>query len=280
MLKRSDIRIRDPFILTDRAHGCYYMYGTTALHPGGLGTYPQWSVYKTHDLEHFEEPKVIFDPADHPNFWGTRDFWAAEVHEYRGKYYLFGTCKNNDGHMGTMIFVCDTPDGRFAPLSDAPVTPLDWQCLDGTLWVENGTPYMVFCHEWGQVKDGQICAIPLSDDLTRAVGAPVILFRASENPFVSELHNDGQGNYVTDGPFLFRDGDTLRMIWSSFIDGHSYAVFEAEADTLLDPWTHRNSRFPFDGGHAMIFETLNGARMISLHAPNRVGEERPFFAAY
>lgn len=29
---------------------------------------------------------------------------------------------------------------------------------------------MVFCHEWLQVGDGQICAIPMSDDLGEAIG--------------------------------------------------------------------------------------------------------------
>ena len=35
---------------------------------------------------------------------------------------------------------------------------------------------MVFCHEWLQVFDGQIAAVPLSDDLGEAIGEPEILF--------------------------------------------------------------------------------------------------------
>jgi hypothetical protein len=27
--------------------------------------------------------------------------------------------------------------------------------LDGTLWVEDGVPYMIFCHEWIQITDGR-----------------------------------------------------------------------------------------------------------------------------
>ena len=61
MLKREEIRIRDPFILTDKEAGCYYMYGTTNLHDGSLVAYPKFSVYKSYDLESFEEAKVIFD---------------------------------------------------------------------------------------------------------------------------------------------------------------------------------------------------------------------------
>lgn len=31
MLTRNEIRIRDPFIVTDVKNKCYYMYGTTDL---------------------------------------------------------------------------------------------------------------------------------------------------------------------------------------------------------------------------------------------------------
>ena len=59
MLKRHEIRIRDPFIITDKEHSCYYMYGTTSLEPsiGNTITYStktNFSVYKTYDLENFE----------------------------------------------------------------------------------------------------------------------------------------------------------------------------------------------------------------------------------
>ena len=63
MIKREDIRIRDPFILTDTEAGCYYMYGTTALDDSSLAAGNTFSVYKTRDLENFEEPRVVVDGA-------------------------------------------------------------------------------------------------------------------------------------------------------------------------------------------------------------------------
>ena len=278
MLKKEDIRIRDPFILTDTENRCYYMYGTTDLCPDTLHTGTTFSVYKTEDLEHFEPPKVIFS-AQESDFWATMDFWAPEVHKYNGKYYLLASFKREDRCRGTQILACDTPDGTFRPISEGPVTPADWECLDGTLWVENGTPYMVFCHEWLQVKNGEICAIPLTADLSAPAGAPVVLFRATDNPLVSEFSSRHPNCFVTDGPFLFRENGQLKMIWSSFHEKR-YAVLEATADTLLGPWQHGKSRFPFDGGHAMIFHRLDGTRMISLHTPNKANTERPIFLPY
>lgn len=277
MLKREEIRIRDPFILTDTENGCYYMYGTTALEAGTLAAKNTFSVYKTRDLENFEEPKVIFDGAA-CSFWADKDFWAPEVHKYKGNYYLFGSCKAEGKHRATQIFVCDTPDGNFVPLSDSPATPSDWECLDGTFFVENDLPYMVFSHEWTQIKNGEIWAVQLSEDLSASVGEPFLLFRASDNPNVSPLKRH-EGCYVTDGPFLFCEDRKIKMIWSSFYEGR-YLVLEAESDSLHGEWRHGGSKFDFDGGHAMIFERLDGTRMISLHRPNTANDERAFFCEY
>lgn len=274
MLKRQDIRIRDPFILTDKKAGCYYMYGTTNLVDGSLVAYPKFSVYKSYDLESFEEPKVIFD-GEKCGFWADRDFWAAEVHEYRGKYYLFGSCKADGKCRTTEIFVSDTPDGEYVPVSNRSITPDGWECLDGTFFVEDGKPYMVFSHEWVQIGDGEIWATELSEDLSHSVGEPFMIFKASDNSSVSALDGN-DGCYVTDGPFLYRDAEKLKMIWSSFYEG-KYLVLDADADKLRGVWHHGGSRFDFDGGHAMIFDTLDGRRMISLHAPNKAGLERATF---
>lgn len=46
---------------------------------------------------------------------------------------MFASFKNEDRHRGTQILVSDTPDGKFKPLTDYPVTPEDWECLDGTV---------------------------------------------------------------------------------------------------------------------------------------------------
>lgn len=276
-LNREDIRIRDPYILTDRERGCYYMYGTTSLLPETLHAGNTFSVYKTEDLEHFSEPKTVFHGGV-IGFWANKDFWAPEVHKYNGRYYLFGSCKAEGKCRGTQIFACDTPDGIFTPISPSPVTPSDWECLDGTLWVENGVPYMVFCHEWVQVTDGEMWALPLTPDLKAPAGEPIYLFKASDNPDVGEIKK-GTGKYVTDGPFLYRENGKLRMIWSSYGKGR-YLVLEAESDSIYGPWTHYGSRYDFDGGHAMLFERPDGTRMIALHTPNKTGLERPFFMEF
>ena len=277
MLKKEDIRIRDPFIYTDKKNGCYYMYGTTALTGGTFDTESTFAVYKTKDLVNFEDAKLLFDGSK-IGFWADKNYWAPEMHKYNGKYYLFASFKADGKCRATQILVCDTPDGTFVPLTDKPATPEGWECLDGTLWVEDGVPYIVFCHEWLQVKNGEICAIPLTADLKSPAGEPFLLFRATDAKDISEIKK-GTGDYVTDGPFFYREDGKLTMIWSSFLDGR-YVVLKATADSIKGEWTHHGSQLDFDGGHAMLFETLDGERMISLHSPNTSPDERPFFSKF
>ena len=275
-LARKEIRIRDPFILVD--DGKYYMYGTTDLEDGSLRARNTFSVYVSADLENFSEPKTVVD-GDALDFWGTCDFWAAEVHKYNGRYYLFGSCRAEGMNRATQIFVCDTPDGAYVPLAETARTPKDWGCLDGTLFVDDGKPYMVFCREYTQVYDGEMWALPLSDDLTHPVGDPIFLFRASDNPTVEDV---GKG-FITDGPFLFREDGKIKMLWSSMATvkyKKIYAVLEAQADSLLGPWTHFEGQYSFNGGHAMLFEDLDGNRRLAMHTPNRVDKERLEFFDY
>ena len=64
MLKRRDIRVRDPFIVLD--DGKYYLYATS-----GERT---MSYYVSDDLENWEEGGIAFEIPD--NFWAYKDVWA------------------------------------------------------------------------------------------------------------------------------------------------------------------------------------------------------------
>ena len=66
------------------------------------------------------------------------------------------------------------------------------------------------------------------------------------------------------------------MIWSSFNNGR-YLVLGAESNSIYGKWQHEVDKFNFDGGHAMIFTTLEGKRMIAIHSPNKTNFERLAF---
>lgn len=100
-LKTADINLRDPFILPD--NGKYYLYGSGVSRV--FGKSDCFSVYLSEDLENWSEPKTVFEK--HSGFWGTKQFWAPEVHKYNGKYYMFATFKSGTACRGTQILIFD-----------------------------------------------------------------------------------------------------------------------------------------------------------------------------
>jgi hypothetical protein len=141
--------------------------------------------------------------------------------------------------------------------------------LDGTLWVEDGVPYMVFCHEWVQIVNGTVERIQLKDDLSATVGEPVRLFWGSDAPWARP--SPEHGSWVTDGPWLFRSkSGKLFLPWSSFSHtGYTVGVAISDSGTLAGPWTQRaEPLYKDDGGHAMFFRRFDGQLMMALHQPN------------
>lgn len=272
-VKTAAIHVRDPYVLPVPEEGKYYLYGTCM--PGGdVG----FDTYRSSDLQNWEGPIPVF--RAHQGFWATRHFWAPEVHFYKGRYYMFASFKAEGVSRGTQILAADHPDGPFVPLTEKPVTPADWECLDGTLYVDpKGEPWIVFCHEWLQVDDGQICAMRLSADLKSAVDKPVLLFTASEAKW-AESGNKEKPQYVTDGPFLYRTkSGELLMLWSTFSKGlYATGLARSSSGKITGPWVQSAEPFDIkDAGHAMIFRTFAGKLMLALHQPNRAPDERPAF---
>ena len=278
MLKTTDIHIRDPFVLPIMVEKQYYLYGTTgseAWTNSALG----FDHYTSPDLQSWEGPFPAFWPPT--TFWADRNFWAPEVHVYRGRYYLFASFKAEGVCRGTQILAADGPQGPFLPISDGPVTPRDWECLDGTLLVDaNDQPWMVFCHEWVQVGDGEICALRLSDNLESAIEQPHLLVRASEAPWTQEISSKDRKGYVTDGPALHRlASGELIMLWSSFsMGGYTVGVARSASGEILGPWQQLpDPLYAGDGGHCMVFRTFDGQLWLAFHRPNQSPDERPQF---
>jgi len=181
---------------------------------------------------------------------------------------------------GTQILVVDCPQGIFKPFSNKPTIPANWMCLDGTLWVENIIPYMVYCHEWAQINEGSMELIQLKDDLSGTIGESKTLFHATAAKWVKDLSSTGfkYNGFVTDGCFIFKTkNNKLLMIWSSFGEkGYGLGQLISESGSIFGPWKHIDKLiFKDNGGHGMIFKTFEGKLMITLHQPNNSQKERP-----
>ena len=287
----KEIQIRDPFVLPHTESGVYYLFGSTDKNIwNGPGT--GFDFFRSRDLLHWEGPIPAFRP--NPDFWATSQFWAPEVHLFNGRYFMFATFKADRRCRGTQILASDHPSGPYTPWTDGPVTPAHWECLDGTLYVDDdGGPWIVFCHEWVQVRNGAIYAMRLAPDLECAAGPPLLLFNASEAPWVRWLHpshdEETPGSerpifrppaYVTDGPFLHKtQGGALLMLWSSFgTKGYAMGIARSLTGAVEGPWTHEpEPLWAEDGGHGMVFRAFDGRLLLTFHQPNDTPNERAIF---
>ena len=280
---QQNIRVRDPFILAE--NGLYYLYVSAELRDGSgfLGV----EVHTSKDLRNWSAPKPVFTVT--PDLTAT-DVWAPEVHACNGAYYMFVSLTFADcvagrkpadapdwpdlRRRGTWILRADSPEGPFVKMRDSSHTPPSWMALDGTLFVEDGAPFMFFCHEWIQLLDGTMELMPLAPDLSAPAGEPAELFKASSAPGSKEY----MGGKITDGPFLYRSPRTRRlfMIWSTFVAGSGYCVLQTRSQSgrAEGPWGAHEPLYAGDGGHGMLFTDFGGRLLLSLHQPNDAPLER------
>lgn len=271
----DSIALSDPFILADHNTNMYYMTGT-----GGM-------LWKSKDLKLWDGPLKVIN-TDPKSWMGPRPMiWAAEIHQFRGKYYYFATFTNQSVRIDTVkgniierrashVLVSDKPDGPYVPMADSTYLPADKPTLDGTFWVDcDGKPYMVYCYEWLQNWNGTIEKIELKPDLSGSVGEGKVLFRAFDSPWSREKDENGNDipNKVTDGPFLFHTSTgRLGMLWTSWIyTAYTQGVAYSESGTLDGPWIQEKEPIsPPDYGHGMLFRTLNGKPLMAVHSHKNV----------
>lgn len=282
-LRLPAMPLHDPYVLAHQPTRTYYLY--TSNDPRLSGTPSVGTMaYRSRDLRHWEKPRTVFVVP--PGAFAQRGAWAPEVHEYKGRFYLFTTLFNEKKAIaeppavplrtyvrGTVVAASDSPDGPFTMLNEqAPLPPADRMTLDGTLYVDPASkPWLVYAHEWIQTIDGTMEAVPLKDDLSAASGPPVLLFKASTAPWTKSNFgaNPAVQTNVTDGPELFRSRDGhLLMLWSSYEHGsYVQTIARSKSGQLAGPWEQLPPLVKEDSGHGMLFHTFEGPLMLVLHRP-------------
>nr|WP_321356901.1 glycoside hydrolase family 43 protein [uncultured Draconibacterium sp.] len=285
----DSLRMSDPFILADKTTQTYYLTST-----GGL-------IWKSKDLKMWHGPFNSIE-IDTSSWMGPSPMiWAAELHYYNGKYYYFATFTNSKitieknperfdiPRRASHILIAEKAEGPYRPMKNNIYLPADQATLDGTLWIEDGIPYMIYCHEWLQIVDGTMDIIQLSPDLSEPVGKPKTIFKASDGPWSRTMSSIGEKTYgkdiegqVTDGPFLFKtQTGKLGMLWSSWGDTrYAQGVAYSASGKLDGPWIHEKKALnPGNMGHGMLFHTFDEKLLMLIHYqsmdPKNPGPRKP-----
>jgi hypothetical protein len=282
----DEMSMSDPYIFPDEKSQTYYLTGS-----GGR-------FYRSKDLKTWSS---IPTQVDLTGTWMNGLFVAApEIHHIGDKYYYAGTWSDhstliqavprryNVPRNQTQLLASDSPAGPFKPLvaeREFCLGPDDWDIIDGTLYQEDGTTYLVFVHEWTQLIDGTMDYMPLSKDLTHRTAEPTTIFRASEAAWSKEMNSIGEATFglkmpgwVTDGPELFRTKTgKLGLLWSSWGE-HRYAqgIAYSTSGSIKGPWVQEKEAFKGDNsGHGMLFTTFEGKLLFVVHHAEENGARKP-----
>ena len=132
------VKLGDPFVLFTK--GRYYMYGTGGAEKG-------FAAYSSTDLVNWQpEGQVWFH--NNPNGWSDPEaawggaYWAPEVYEVKGKYYLFysaqwkhnPTREKENFRIG--VAVADKPTGPFIDLAPRPVFDPGYPVINANMFFD------------------------------------------------------------------------------------------------------------------------------------------------
>lgn len=130
----------DPFLLK-ASDGKYYMYGTGGVSNG-------FKVYSSDDLVTWTDEGPIYQGGTSDS-WATDCFWAPEVYERDGKYYLWfsanwkenPTKEQENFRIG--VAVADKPTGPFKELFNQPVFDPGYPIIDANILFDDAP-----CKTW------------------------------------------------------------------------------------------------------------------------------------
>jgi beta-xylosidase len=246
------------------------MYGT------GGGANNGFAAYSSTDLVNWKpEGQVYFSNnvngwSDSTSPWG-RAFWAPEVYEAKGKFYLFYSAqwKENPNaeaeNFRIGVAVADKPTGPFIDLANKPVFDPGYPVIDANvLFDDNGKVYLYYSRcaykhpvesevaSWSkskgwftEIEESWVYGVELKPDFSRVIGEPVLLLRPPIS--MKDKQAEWESRSVTakevnrrwtEGSVAFKKAGRYYMMYSTnYFGGKHYAVGYATAKNPLGKFT-------------------------------------------
>ena len=256
------LKFGDPFLLR-ASDGTYYMYGTS-LADG-------FEAYKSRDLKDWEACGQVYKGGQ-PDQWCEDCFWAPEVYEREGRYYMFFSANYRENPNDEIenfkigVAVSNSPEGPFYDLMDRPIFNPDYPIIDANVYFDDATGrcflyYSRCCYKhpvqseiadslravgsFPEIEESWVYGVELAPDFMHIIGEPQLLLAPptklddaqAEWESRSATHAEVNRRW-TEGSYLFKYNDTYYIMYSanSYM-GKYYAVGYATADNPLGPFT-------------------------------------------
>jgi beta-xylosidase len=251
----------DPFIL-QASDGKFYMYGTS----GEAG----FRAYSSEDMIDWKDEGLVYRGATSGS-WTVDCFWAPEVYERNGKYYLFFSSNWKDNPTGESenfrigVAVADLPTGPFIEMYDCPLFDPGYPVIDANLYFDDdqGKVYLYYsrcCYKhpveseiadmayekgwFDKVEESWIYGVEIKSDFSNIAAEPVLLLRPPVK--LDDRQAEWESRSITaqevnrrwtEGSFIIKKNKTFYMMYSAnFFGGQHYAVGYATSENALGPF--------------------------------------------
>ncbi|GAB3770120.1 glycoside hydrolase family 43 protein [Spirosoma horti] len=260
------VQFGDPFVLFTQ--GKYYMYGTGGADKG-------FAAYSSTDMVNWKkEGQVYFH--DNKNGWSDPKaswdgaYWAPEVYEVKGKYYLFYSAQWNVNpthekeNFRIGVAVADKPTGPFVDLTNRPVFDPGYPIIDANVFFDtNGKAYLYYsrcCYkhpvksdvsEWArkkgwynEIEESWVYGVELKSDFSGVIGQPVLLLRPpvklsdkqAQWESLSVTAHEANRRW-TEGSVMFKKDNVYYIMYSAnHFGGQHYAIGYATSSSPLGPF--------------------------------------------
>ncbi len=264
----SITNIGDPYVFYDTASSKYYMYVTG-------GNY--FKCYSSDTMKVWTPEGDSYTVSE--KSFGKKNYWAPEVYERGGEYYMVYSAMNDAGRHSIGLAKAKSPTGPFTDVYDHPLYAPDYSVIDASLFFDDdGKVYLLYSKDCSEnvvsgMKTSQSFGIELKSDLSGTVGAPVLL----TSPIYAWESKSGTTRW-NEGPFMFKSGDTYYLLFSAnFYATENYSVGYATAKNPLGPFVKASNnplvvgdgKYTSGTGHCALTRSPDGTEIyISYHTHN------------
>lgn len=227
---------------------------------------PVFPLLHSRDLVNWKQVGAVFPDAP---AWAEGNFWAPEISEYKGRYFVFYTARKKAGPLCVASAVADSPTGPYQ--DNGPLICQEDGSIDAFPTVdENGERYLIWKEDGNsRNQPTPLWAQRLSEDGTKLIGDAREILR-----------NDAATweNGVVEGPYVLRRNGYFYLFYSgSACCGLqcSYGLGVARSQKLLGPY-EKYAKNPLvrttDAwkcpGHGSIVTDQQGRNFLLYHAYN------------
>ena len=261
------VQLGDPFVLF--AKGTYYMYGTGNPADRGFSAYsskdlvnwkPEGQIYAYNNKNGWSDPNTPWDGA----------YWAPEVYEVKGRFYLFYSAQwkvNPAKEMENFkigVAVSDNPTGPFVDLAPKPLFDPGYPIIDANVFFDSdGKSYLYYSRaaykhpveseiasharksgKYKEIEESWVYGVELKPDFSGVKGEPVLVLRPpvklkdKQAAWESLSVTTGEVNRRwTEGSTTFKKGGIYYIMYSAnHFGGEHYAVGYATSRSPLGPY--------------------------------------------